>query len=153
MLNFQVFYDKKVTLSELVAGLTPDNLRKLTDEMVDTVLGLIAGCVDADVTFQPTDPQANDPYAATSAERHMAWTLGHAIVHITSSAEESAALAAELARGVAFHGRSRYERCGRSRGVASGWRRAGGCAWRAWGCGRSQRTSITRFRHGRMDRR
>jgi hypothetical protein len=30
-------------------------------------------------------------------------------VHTTASAEESAALAAELARGVEFHGRSRYE--------------------------------------------
>jgi hypothetical protein len=39
----------------------------------------------------------------------MSWTLGHVIVHATASAEESAALAAELARGVAFHGRSRAE--------------------------------------------
>jgi hypothetical protein len=30
-------------------------------------------------------------------------------VHITASAEEAAALAAELARGVEYHGRSRYE--------------------------------------------
>ena len=31
------------------------------------------------------------------------------IVHITASAEESAFLASELARGVEYHGRSRYE--------------------------------------------
>jgi hypothetical protein len=31
------------------------------------------------------------------------------IVHATATAEESAFLAAELARGVEFHGRSRYE--------------------------------------------
>jgi hypothetical protein len=35
--------------------------------------------------------------------------LGHVIVHTTASAEESAALAAEMARGVEFHGRSRSE--------------------------------------------
>ena len=39
----------------------------------------------------------------------MPWSLGHVIVHNTASAEESAAIAAEMARGVAFHGRSRYE--------------------------------------------
>ena len=30
-------------------------------------------------------------------------------MHVTASAEESGALAAELARGVEYHGRSRYE--------------------------------------------
>lgn len=39
----------------------------------------------------------------------MPWTLGHVIVHTTASAEESAAIAAELARGVAYHDRSRHE--------------------------------------------
>ena len=40
----------------------------------------------------------------------MPWTLGHVIVHMTASSEESAALAAELARGVTDRGgRSRSE--------------------------------------------
>jgi len=94
---------------ELVAGLTRDDLGNLTNEMVNTMLDLIADCIDADVTFVPQDPTANDPHAATEAEVKMAWTLGHVIVHTTASAEESAALAAEMARGVPPHGRSRYE--------------------------------------------
>jgi hypothetical protein len=61
------------------------------------------------VTFEPVDPDADDPYAQTPVEVKMPWSLGHVIVHITASSEESAAIAAELARGVAFHGRSRYE--------------------------------------------
>ncbi len=109
MLDFQPVRDKKMTLSELTANLTRDDLRRLTDEMVDTMLRLIAGCVDADVPFVPVDPAANDPYAARPEDVHIAWTLGHVIVHTTASSEESAALAAELARGVEFHGRSRYE--------------------------------------------
>jgi hypothetical protein len=109
MLNFQAFHDKQITYSELVAGLTRDDLSGLTNEMIDTTLALIAGCTDADVTVVPVDPQAHDPYAATPEEAHMAWTLGHVIVHNTASSEESAAVAAELARGVAYHGRSRYE--------------------------------------------
>jgi len=109
MLNFQAVHDEKATLAELVAGLRQDDLRELTNEMIDAILELIAGCVDADVIFKPVDPQAYDPYAATPEELHLAWTLGHVIVHTTASAEEAAAIAAELARGVAHHGRSRYE--------------------------------------------
>jgi len=122
-----------------VTGLTPDDLRRLTHEMVDTMLSLIRDCADADVGFVPQDPEANDPYAADEKDVKLAWTLGHVIVHTTASAEESAALAAELARGVEYHGRSRSEvpwqtvktlaQC------ASVLKRAVGCAWRAWTCG------------------
>ena len=124
-MNFQAVRDEELGFAELVAGLTQDGpsasselalnavkgqaLRLLTDEMIDTTLALIAGCIDADVTFEPVDPHADDPYAATPEERHMPWTIGHVIVHNTASSEEAAAVAAELARGVAYHGRSRYE--------------------------------------------
>jgi hypothetical protein len=43
MLSFQAFHDKQITFTELVAGLTQDDLRALTDEMIDTTLALIAG--------------------------------------------------------------------------------------------------------------
>jgi hypothetical protein len=109
MLNFQAFHDQEISLAELVSGLTRDDLRMLTNEVIDTILALIAGSADVDVTFEPMDPQAYDPYAATPEELHMPWTLGHVIVHTTASGEESAAIAAELARGVAHHGRSRFE--------------------------------------------
>jgi hypothetical protein len=109
MLDFAPVRNQETTIQELTDDLTPDDLRRLTNEMVDTMLNLIRYCVDADVTFEPEDPQADDPYAATEEEVHIPWTLGHVIVHTTASAEESAALAAELARGVPFHGRSRSE--------------------------------------------
>lgn len=109
LLDFTPIRNKEITFARFVADLTVDDLRELTNDMVDTMLDLIADCVDEDVTFVPPDPDANDPYAADEAETHMAWTLGHVIVHTTASAEESAAIAAELARGVEYHGRSRYE--------------------------------------------
>ena len=89
--------------------LTVDDLRQLTNEMVDRILDLIQDCKDADVTLEVPDPEANDPDAATQDELNLPWTLGHVIVHTTASSEESAFLAAELARGVPFHGRSRSE--------------------------------------------
>ena len=91
------------------ALLSQDDLRYWTNLMIDTELAMIADCIDADVVFEPLDPKANDSYASDPAEVNIPWTLGHLIVHVTASSEESAALAAELARGVEYHGRSRAE--------------------------------------------
>jgi len=109
MLDFTPVRNKQKTMAQLAEGLTLDSLRYETNAMVDQMLAMIAGCVDADVVFAPQDPKAHDEAAATETEVNMPWTLGHVIVHTTASAEESAALAAELARGVKWHGRSRSE--------------------------------------------
>lgn len=89
--------------------ITLDDLWRLTNELIDEVKRMLRHCVDADVTFVPVDPLAYDAVAASEGETALAWTLGHIIVHMTASSEESAALAAELARGVPYHGRSRSE--------------------------------------------
>jgi len=109
MLDFTPVLNREITIAELSAALTIGDLGDLTNEMVDTMLEAIAGCIDADVTFEPLDSEADDPVAVREEEKHMPWTLGHVIVHTTASAEEAAFLAAELARGVIREGRSRYE--------------------------------------------
>ncbi len=111
MLNFLAIRNKEITLAEFLANLsvTRTDLRNLTNEMIDNMLEKISTCNDADVTFVPDDPNKHDSYATNPAEADMAWTLGHVIVHATASSEESAALAAEMARGVSHHGRSRSE--------------------------------------------
>ncbi|MEJ2735677.1 MAG: DinB family protein, partial [Anaerolineae bacterium] len=63
MLDFQAVRDHRITFPDLVAGLTREDLCDLTNEMVDTLSELIADCTDADVTFVPKDPEAEDPYA------------------------------------------------------------------------------------------
>jgi hypothetical protein len=97
------------TLPDDANQLTRDDLRRLTDALIDEVQRLLRRCRDADVTFLPVDPLANDAGAATEEEARMPWTLAHILVHMTASSEEQAVLAAELARGVAYHGRSRSE--------------------------------------------
>lgn len=109
MLDVSKLRNKEATLAEITGHLTVDDLRDLTNEMIDHQLALIAAATDEDVVFQPSDPEAHDSYAASADEENLAWTLGHVIVHVTASAEESAFLAAELARGVRREGRSRYE--------------------------------------------
>ena len=108
MLDFQPVREKKLTLQDLVKSLTRDDLRRELNEMYDEVARLTADCADAHVTFVPVDETAADPYAV-EGEESISWTLGHVIVHLTASMEESAAIASELARGVAYHGRSRSE--------------------------------------------
>lgn len=108
MLDYSGIATGDKTLADLAEGLTAADLRKLTDEMVDTVLSIIADATDEDVVFVPEDPKANDA-GAPPEEANIAWTLGHVIVHTTAGSEEGAAIASSLARGVPFEGRSRYE--------------------------------------------
>ena len=109
MVDSSLVRNKQKTLAQMAEGLNVDDFHRLTDEIVDLILRLIEEAVDADVSFVPVDPEANDPYAADPSEVNLAWTLGHVIVHTTASAEEAAAQAGELARGITVQGRSRYE--------------------------------------------
>lgn len=109
MLDFSPLRKKEISLNEFAAGLTKADLHDLTVEMVETQLGLIKVCTDADVVFVPDDPISDDPFAENPDDVTLAWTLGHVIVHVTASSEEAAAISAELARGVKYHGRSRHE--------------------------------------------
>ena len=110
MLDFARVRAKECTIQELSQGLTRDDLRRVTDEMIESELDLIAACTDADVVFVPEDPEADDSYATAPEEAKIAWTLGHVIVHVTASSEETAFVAAEMARGVPQReGRSRAE--------------------------------------------
>ena len=109
MLDFTPLRKGEMKIAEFVKELSVEDLATLTSEMVDRVFELIKGCQDEDVIFVPSDPDAYDPFAENESDVDLAWTLGHVIVHTTASSEESAALAAELARGVEYHGRSRSE--------------------------------------------
>ena len=109
MLDFTPVHNKEMSYAELAADLTVADLHDLTNEMIDRQLDLIADCTDADVVFEPVDPNAHDSFAADEAETEIAWNLGHLVVHVTASSEEAAVLAAEMARGVERDGRSRSE--------------------------------------------
>ena len=109
LIDFALIRTGKLELIDLGRGLAPADLAAATRAMTADLLARLAGADDPDVTFVPDDPAAEDTFATDPAEMGLAWTLGHVIVHVTASAEEAAFLAAELARGVEPHGRSRYE--------------------------------------------
>ena len=108
MLDFDEVRQEKQTLADLAHDLSKADLHRLSDEMIDTVLAIIAEVTAADIVFVPEDPAAHDGFGV-SEEANLAWTLGHVIVHATASSEEAAALSTVLARGIEIEGRSRYE--------------------------------------------
>lgn len=110
MIDFLPIQEKKMNWTRFAAQFNKQDLIDHTNQLTDHLLEMIANACDADVTFNPKDPQAHDPYAKNPDEETISWNLGHLIVHITASNEEAAFLAAELARGVELEfRRSRWE--------------------------------------------
>lgn len=110
MIDFTPIIEQKINWTRFAKQFTKQDLIEQTDWLYDHILELIAYATDKDVVFTPTDPDAHDPYAIDAADENLSWNLGHVIVHLTASNEESAFLAAELSRGVEVsYRRSRWE--------------------------------------------
>lgn len=109
MIDFSHIDGESIKLADVQGRYTREALIDATSEMIDTMLDMIKGIPDSYVTFLPEDPHAYDRGAATEEERYMPWTLAHVIAHATATGEETAALGADLARGIEVTWRSRYE--------------------------------------------
>ncbi len=110
MIDFSPMRDGELTYLEFAAreNIGPAELKQLSDESVDLLLGLLDELKDADIVFEPEDPDADDPFAV-EGEEEIGWNFGHLIAHVTASSEEGAALSSLLARGVPAAERPRYE--------------------------------------------
>lgn len=110
MIDFSPMRDGDVSFIDYAAqaNIGPAELKALSDESIDFLLGLVAGLSDADVVFTPEDPEAEDPFAV-EGEETIGWNFGHLIAHVTASSEEGAALSSLLARGIPASERPRYE--------------------------------------------
>lgn len=99
-----------MTIRAFAGRFSVDDLRAATNASVDAMLALIAPLGDAEVVFEPRDPDAHDPFAV-AGEEHIGWNIAHLIAHVTASSEEWAAYSSLLARGIAYPAepRLRYE--------------------------------------------
>ena len=77
------------------------DLRAATEASISAMLDVLAPLSDADVVFEPHDPDAHDPFAV-AGEEHIGWNIGHIIAHVTASSEEWAAYSSILARGIDY---------------------------------------------------
>jgi hypothetical protein len=107
MIDFTPVRGNVLRMQEFAASLSLPDLRRLTDISVDHLLALLADADDAMVTFVPSEQEMDT--ASDSPTHRSGWTIARIVVHMTASAEECAVLAAELARGVPYHGPSRSE--------------------------------------------
>ena len=90
-------------------SISRDDLRQATNESIDFLQNLIADLDDAELVFDPIDPDADDPNAVEGEEK-IGWSIAHLIAHVTASSEEGAANSSLLARGVPeVKDRPRYE--------------------------------------------
>ena len=110
MIDFSPMHDGKMSYLEYAEqeNITPADLKTYSDESIDFLLSLTEGLHDADIVFEPNDPEADDPFAV-EGEESIGWSFGHLIAHVTASSEEGAAFSSLLARGVAAEERPRYE--------------------------------------------
>lgn len=109
-IDFTPVTDGSMTILTFAKRFGVNELRAATNASIDAMLALIAPLSDADVVFEPHDPDAHDPFAA-AGEEHIGWNLAHLIAHVTASSEEWAAYSSILARGIAYPAepRLRYE--------------------------------------------
>lgn len=109
-IDFSPIQNREVKLMPWAAQFSLDDLRAAANQGIDFMLDILDGLTDADVTFLPHDPDANDPYAAPELQ-NIGWSIGHLVLHVTASTEEYTSVAAIVARGIDFPKdmRLRYE--------------------------------------------
>jgi len=110
MIDFSPVENGQIKLHDFAQQFSVQDLRDATNASLDTILAIIGSADDAQMTFIPDDPKADDPYAPPE-ERYLGWSLAHLVVHVTASSEESAAYSAILSRGIGYprEPRLRYE--------------------------------------------
>lgn len=109
-IDFSPVKNKTLKLYDFAQEFSVKDLKAATNASIDLLLDLIHDLDDSDVTFDPIDPEANDPYAVPG-EENIGWSLAHLVAHVTASSEENAAYSSILARGLAYpvEPRLRYE--------------------------------------------
>jgi hypothetical protein len=108
--DFTPVDNHEMTLLQFSENFTVEDLKAITNESVDTLLKIVQGLNDTQVTFLPHDPEADDPYAKPGEEK-IGWSIAHLVVHVTASSEEWATYSSFLARGIPYPAepRLRYE--------------------------------------------
>lgn len=108
MIDFSPLKNGEVKAIDFAKRFSLHDLHDATNESINFLLAVISDLDDADVTFDPVDPDAVDPYAV-AGEENIGWSIAHLVAHVTASSEEGAAFSSLLARGVPVRDRPRYE--------------------------------------------
>ena len=110
LIDFTPAQNGEIKLYDFAQQFNIDDLRAATNASLDTILSIIGDADDAQLTFLPDDPNADDPLAPPE-ERYLGWSLAHLVAHVCASSEEAANYSAILAQGIPYprDPRLRYE--------------------------------------------
>jgi len=110
LIDFSPIDRDEIKALEFSAPFSVADLKAATHASIDTILAIIKDMSDAQMTFLPFDPDADDPHAVPGEEK-IGWSLAHLVVHVTATSEEGAAFSSILARGIPYpkEPRLRYE--------------------------------------------
>ena len=100
-IDFRPVFDGEQQLIDYAAQFTVADLRQASEDSVAWLSGIVTGLEDAEISFAPQDPEADDPFAV-EGERDIGWGIGHLVAHVTASSEEWAAYSSLLARSVPY---------------------------------------------------
>lgn len=110
LIDFSPVDRHEMQLLEFSKQFSLADMKAATNASIDWIQDIIKDMSDAQMTFLPYDPDADDPHAVAGEEK-IGWSLAHLVVHVTASAEEGAAFSSILARGIPYpkEPRLRYE--------------------------------------------
>lgn len=110
LIDFTPLRNREMKVIDFAAHFDYPQIRAAANAQIDWMLNLISDLTDADIIFDPIDPDANDPHAVEGEEK-IGWSIAHMIAHVTSSTEEWATYSSILARGIPYppEPRLRYE--------------------------------------------
>ncbi len=101
LIDFSPVNNNQIILYEFAQQFSVADLRGAVNASIDTLRDILGSADDAQMTFIPNDPLADDAYAPPE-ERYLGWSLAHLVTHVTASSEEWAAYSSILARGIAY---------------------------------------------------
>jgi hypothetical protein len=110
LIDYTPLKNREMKVIDFAAHFDYQQIRDAANAQIDWMLNLISDLTDADLTFDPIDPDADDPHAVEGEEK-IGWSIAHMIVHVTASTEEWATYSSILARGIPYPAepRVRYE--------------------------------------------
>jgi hypothetical protein len=110
IVDFTPVNDGGIKLADFAQQFSVADLRAATNASVDAWVDVVNDLTDAQVAFEPNDPNAHDT-AAKAGEENIGWSVAHLVLHVTASCEEWATFSSILARGIPYPAepRLRYE--------------------------------------------
>ncbi|MGH2464851.1 MAG: DinB family protein, partial [Candidatus Limnocylindrales bacterium] len=74
LIDFEPVRAGHLQLIELAEGMGPAQLAEASRAVDGRLFELLDGAIDADVTFEPDDPVADDTFAGDPSETALPWT-------------------------------------------------------------------------------